>query len=156
MRLPHHVQPLVGRRLAVAVQQLPHAIHENLGAPARDAVEPCRHQAFDHRWDRKLVEPGDVQDLGRGQRVELEVGIARLDPPKQVLVPRNRQVRIVASLQEQLASAEAILTEDEKELGVALVDIGGGTTDIAIYEKGAVWHTAVLPVGSGLGQCCRA
>ena len=40
-----------------------------------------------------------------------------------------------------------MLTEDEKELGVALVDIGGGTTDIAIYERGSLWHTAVIPVG---------
>jgi len=48
---------------------------------------------------------------------------------------------------EQLAVADAVLTADEKELGVALLDIGGGTTDLAIYEKGSVWHTAVLPVG---------
>jgi cell division protein FtsA len=48
---------------------------------------------------------------------------------------------------EQLAVAEAVLTPDEKELGVALLDIGGGTTDLAILEKGSVWHTAVLPVG---------
>ena len=48
---------------------------------------------------------------------------------------------------EQLASAESVLSEDEKELGVALVDVGGGSTDLAIYEKGAVWHTAVLPLG---------
>ncbi len=48
---------------------------------------------------------------------------------------------------EQLAAAEAVLTADEKELGVALLDIGGGTTDLAIFERGSVWHTAVLPVG---------
>jgi cell division protein FtsA len=47
----------------------------------------------------------------------------------------------------QLAAAEACLTPDEKELGVAIVDIGGGTTDIAIFEKGSLWHTAVLQVG---------
>ena len=40
-----------------------------------------------------------------------------------------------------------MLTDDEKELGVALVDIGGGTTDIAIYERGSLWHTAVIGVG---------
>jgi cell division protein FtsA len=40
-----------------------------------------------------------------------------------------------------------VLTDDEKELGVALVDIGGGTTDIAIYERGSLWHTAVIGVG---------
>jgi cell division protein FtsA len=48
---------------------------------------------------------------------------------------------------EPIASAEAVLTEDEKELGVVLVDIGGGTSDIAIYSQGALVHTAVLPIG---------
>ncbi len=47
---------------------------------------------------------------------------------------------------EQLASCESVLTMDEKELGVCLVDIGGGTTDIAVYSEGAVRHTAVIPV----------
>jgi cell division protein FtsA len=47
----------------------------------------------------------------------------------------------------QIAAAEACLTSDEKELGVALVDVGGGTTDLAIFEKGSLWHTAVLQVG---------
>ena len=47
---------------------------------------------------------------------------------------------------EQLASSYAVLTEDEKELGVCLVDIGGGTTDIAIFSDGAIRHTAVIPI----------
>ena len=47
---------------------------------------------------------------------------------------------------EQLASAHAVLTEDEKELGVCLVDIGGGTTDIAIFSEGAIRHTGVIPI----------
>jgi len=45
-----------------------------------------------------------------------------------------------------LASSLSVLTEDEKELGVALVDIGGGTTDIAIFREGAIRHTAVVPI----------
>lgn len=45
-----------------------------------------------------------------------------------------------------LASSAAVLSEDEKELGVCLIDIGGGTTDIAVYTQGAIRHTAVLPV----------
>ena len=45
-----------------------------------------------------------------------------------------------------LASSLAVLTEDEKELGVVLVDIGGGTTDIAIFSQGAIRHTAVIPI----------
>ncbi|WP_321276766.1 cell division protein FtsA [Thiomicrorhabdus indica] len=48
---------------------------------------------------------------------------------------------------EQLASSDAVLSEDEKELGVCLVDIGAGTTDIAIYHEGAICHTHVFPVG---------
>jgi len=45
-----------------------------------------------------------------------------------------------------LASSLAVLTEDEKELGVCLVDIGGGTTDIAVFREGAIRHTAVVPI----------
>ncbi|HEX4857308.1 MAG TPA: cell division protein FtsA [Limnobacter sp.] len=45
-----------------------------------------------------------------------------------------------------LASSMAVLTEDEKELGVALIDIGGGTTDIAVFTGGAIRHTAVIPI----------
>jgi len=47
---------------------------------------------------------------------------------------------------EQLSSANAVLSDDEKELGVCLVDIGGGTTDIAIFTEGAIRHTAVIPI----------
>lgn len=47
---------------------------------------------------------------------------------------------------EQLASCSSVLTEDEKELGVCLIDIGGGTTDIAVFNQGAIKHTAVIPI----------
>ncbi|GAB6140229.1 cell division protein FtsA [Methylosoma difficile] len=47
---------------------------------------------------------------------------------------------------EQLASCYSVLTDDEKELGVCLIDMGGGTTDIAIYVDGAIKHTAVIPI----------
>jgi cell division protein FtsA len=47
---------------------------------------------------------------------------------------------------EQLASSHAVLTEDEKELGVCVIDIGGGTTDIAIFYEGAIQYTAVIPI----------
>jgi cell division protein FtsA len=47
---------------------------------------------------------------------------------------------------EQLASSHSVLTEDEKELGVCMIDIGGGTTDIAIFTEGAIRHTAVIPI----------
>jgi len=51
---------------------------------------------------------------------------------------------------EPLASSESVLTEEEKEAGVALVDIGGGTTDIAIFQDGIIRHTAVIPFGGNI------
>jgi cell division protein FtsA len=48
---------------------------------------------------------------------------------------------------EQLAASEAVLSNDEKDLGTALIDIGGGTTDIAVFSEGSIKHTAVIPVG---------
>lgn len=51
---------------------------------------------------------------------------------------------------EPLASAEAVLSEEEKEAGVVLVDIGGGTTDVAIFHEGIIRHTAVIPFGGNI------
>ncbi|MEM7102581.1 MAG: cell division protein FtsA [Bacteroidota bacterium] len=57
----------------------------------------------------------------------------------------------VASLTlEPIASSEAVLSEEEKEAGVALVDIGGGTTDLAIFHEGIIRHTAVIPFGGNV------
>ncbi|MDD5287763.1 MAG: cell division protein FtsA [Dehalococcoidales bacterium] len=47
---------------------------------------------------------------------------------------------------EALASSEAVLTEDDKQVGTILADIGGGTTDISVFKDGSIWHTAVVPV----------
>jgi len=57
------------------------------------------------------------------------------------------QVEIAALVLQPLASAEAVLTDEEKDLGVALVDIGGGTTDLALYTHGSIYETHVYPVG---------
>ena len=51
---------------------------------------------------------------------------------------------------EPLASADAVLTDDEKEVGVALIDIGGGTTDIAVFYDGIIKHSAVIPFGGNI------
>jgi cell division protein FtsA len=47
---------------------------------------------------------------------------------------------------EALASSEAVLTEDDKNVGTIMADIGGGTTDISVFKDGSIWHTAVIPV----------
>jgi cell division protein FtsA len=57
------------------------------------------------------------------------------------------ELEVLDIVLEPLASGEAVLEEDEKGLGVALVDIGGGTTDIAIFTEGSVAHTSVIPLG---------
>ncbi len=56
-------------------------------------------------------------------------------------------LRVSDLVLQQMAAAEAVLSPDERELGVALVDIGGGTTDIAVFSEGAILHTSVIPVG---------
>ncbi len=59
---------------------------------------------------------------------------------------RRCGLEVDAVVLEQLASSYAVLTDDEKDLGVCIVDIGGGTTDIAVFTAGAIRHTAVIPI----------
>ena len=54
---------------------------------------------------------------------------------------------VIGIILQPLASSEAVLNEDERELGVVMVDMGGGTTDLAIFSEGSVMHTAIIPVG---------
>jgi len=63
---------------------------------------------------------------------------------------RKANLEVKELMLEPLASAEAVLDEKEKEAGVALVDIGGGTTDIAIFQDGIIRHTAVIPLGGNI------
>jgi len=59
-------------------------------------------------------------------------------------------LKVAGMTLEPIASANAVLTSDEKEAGVAMVDIGGGTTDITIYKDGIIRHTAVVPFGGNV------
>jgi cell division protein FtsA len=59
---------------------------------------------------------------------------------------RSLGIEIEDLVLEPLASSEAILTEDEKQVGVVMADIGGGTTDVAVFKEGSIWHTSILPV----------
>lgn len=85
-----------------------------------------------------------------GVRLEVEVHIVTgaATSVQNVIRSVNRAGLAVQDVVlEPLASAEAALLDDERELGVVLVDIGGGTTDVALVREGAVWHTAILPLG---------
>src|ERR687887_1604698 len=85
-----------------------------------------------------------------GARLEVNVHIitGSQSSTQNIVACVNRAgVAVSETIVDQLAASESVLTEDEKALGVALVDIGGGTTDIAIYERGSLWHTAVIAVG---------
>ncbi len=95
---------------------------------------------------------GDIVDpLGMsGSRLEVDVHlvVGALSAIQTLVTCVNRAgIEAHAVVLEQLAANEAVLTDDERELGVALVDIGGGTTDLICLVEGSVCHTAVLPAG---------
>jgi cell division protein FtsA len=85
-----------------------------------------------------------------GARLEVNVHIVTgaVSSTQNLIACVNRAgVTVADTVIEQLAASESVLTPDEKELGVALVDIGGGTADLAIFERGSLWHTGVVAVG---------
>ena len=63
---------------------------------------------------------------------------------------KNAAIELSGITLEPLASADSTISQEEKEAGVALIDIGGGTTDIAIFKDGIIWHTAVIPYGGNV------
>ena len=84
-----------------------------------------------------------------GQRLDVETHIittAVTSVQNVMKCVRSVGVEVDDLVLEPLASSEAVLTEEEKQNGVILADIGGGTTDVAIFRDGSIWHTAVLPV----------
>ena len=85
-----------------------------------------------------------------GARLEVNVHVVTgsVTATQNIIACVNRaNVHVKGTVLGQLAASDAVLTPDEKDLGVALLDIGGGTTDLAIFERGSLWHTAVVGVG---------
>ena len=119
---------------------------------ARAVNIPTDHQIL-HVLKQEFIIDGqeDVREpLGMsGVRLEVKVHIvtgAVSAAQNIVKCVRRCGLEVIDLILQPLASSLAVLTEDEKELGVALVDIGGGTTDVAVFTGGAIRHTAVIPI----------
>jgi cell division protein FtsA len=85
-----------------------------------------------------------------GTRLEVEVQIitGAVTSAENLMKSVNRAgLDVVDIVLQPLASSEAVLTAEERELGVAMIDVGGGTTDLAVFSEGGIRHTAVLPIG---------
>jgi len=96
-------------------------------------------------------ESGVKQPVGMfGKRLEanFHIVVGEISSAKHIYKCIERAgLKVKKMILEPIASASAVLTNDEKEAGVAMVDIGGGTTDVAIYYDGILRHTAVIPFG---------
>ncbi|MBP3943246.1 cell division protein FtsA [Sphingobacteriaceae bacterium WQ 2009] len=99
-------------------------------------------------------EPGVKEPIGMaGRRIEANFHIisGRVSDIKNIKrCIDNGQLEVSELILEPLASSEAVLDEAEKDAGVVLVDIGGGTTDVAIFHEGIIRHTAVIPLGGNI------
>ena len=118
------------------------------------AVDTARSVAVLPSDRREFVvddQDGIREPLGMsGSRLEVDVHIitGAVTSAQNIIKSVNRAgLDVVDMVLQPLASSEAVLTPEERELGVAMVDLGGGTTDLAIFAEGSIRHTAVLPIG---------
>ncbi len=144
----HGAIPVSGKNNEVTQQDLQQVIRaaQSIPIPAGRDILHILPQEF------ILDNRGDIQNpVGlTGSRLDVNLHVVTCqDSLKQNLVSAvNRaQMRVKRVVLQQLASAEAVLTAGEKELGAAVIDIGGGTTDIASFLKKSIRYTSVLPVG---------
>lgn len=135
--------------------------HEVTRADVQRAVETARAVAvlphdrrILHVLPREFIvddQDGVREPLGMsGTRLEVDVHIitGAVTSAQNILKSVNRAgLDVVDIVLQPLASSEAVLSPEERELGVTMVDLGGGTTDLAIFVEGSIRHTAVLPIG---------
>lgn len=144
-------------RGTVSISRSSHVVHQE---DVQRVIEAARTIALPHSHEIVHLIPrgfwldnenGVRNPVGlHGYRLEVEAHLVAASRAALQTVEsccKEAGVSVQAFVLQPLAAGEAVLTEDEKELGVVLVDIGGGTTDIAIFLEGAAWHTVSLPVG---------
>ena len=89
-----------------------------------------------------------VAMVGSKLEVRLHVVTAASSPAQNVVTTMNRAgILVDDTVLEQLAASDAVLRQDERELGICLCDIGAGSTDIIVFYEGAVYHTGAVPIG---------
>lgn len=151
-----HVQSLNSRGVVAISRQ----DHEITGTDVSRAVESAQAVAIPtqreiiHVIPRAYIVDGheNIRDpIGMsGYRLEVETHIVTGEVMAiQNLIKSVERAGVIIDdlVLQPLASGEAVLTPEDKDRGVVLVDIGGGTTDIAIFIQGGIWHSVVLPVG---------
>ncbi len=151
-----HIQSLNSRGV-VAVARSDHEITRHDVARAVEAAQavaiPTQREVI-HVIPRAYVVDGNegIRDpIGMsGFRLEVETHIITgevMAIQNLIKSVQKTGVEIDDLVLQPLAAGEAVLSADDKDRGVVLVDIGGGTTDIAVFAQGGIWHTSVIPVG---------
>ena len=122
---------------------------------AQSAALPSDREIL-HAIPREFIvdDQGDINEplgmLGSRLEVLLHLVTGNVTRTKTLLTCVNRAgVEVVQMVFESLATAEAVLTRDERDLGVLMIDIGTGTTEYALFTEGEIQHSGVLPVGAG-------
>ena len=99
--------------------------------------------------EEEIIEPIGMH--GARLEAKFHVVVGQMASIKNVVrCVKEAGLELEALTLEPLASAEAVLTQEEKEAGVAIVDIGGGTTDVAVFKDNIIRHTCVIPYGGGI------
>jgi cell division protein FtsA len=139
--------------IAIKNQEVTRADIERVVEAAKAvAIPPDREVLHVIPQEYSIDDQDGIKDpLGMsGVRLEVQVHIitGAVTSAQNIVKSVNRAgLEVIDIVLQPLASSEAVLTADERELGVAVIDIGGGTTDLAIFVNGGVWHTSVLGIG---------
>jgi len=127
------------------VDQLAHKMYKLGMAPGEEIIDVI---AQDYIIDNETDIREPVGMLGNTLEANFHIIIGQTAAAKNIYkCVRKAGLELVELILEPIASAEAVLSDEEKEAGVVLVDIGGGTTDVAIFYDNVIRHTAVIPFG---------